>query len=86
MAVGATTELHVLEASGSSGHIGLMAFLASNLAMHSRKGIAGFGMVKVLCGLPVTYVVATLAILAKLSFVNVLMTARTGRGQSQIGL
>ena len=55
---------------------GEMALLAGYLGVHSGQRIFCFGMVELLCVLPVGDVVTALAVGAKLAFVDVLMAGR----------
>jgi len=64
-------KLHRLVGAG-----GEMALLAGHLGVHSGQRIFCFGMVELLCVLPVGDVVTALAVGAKLAFVDVLMAGR----------
>lgn len=73
MAVAAGAELDPSEFGRFFGAGREVAFLAGNLSVHAGQRILCLGMVELLGLLPVSHVVAALAVGAELPFVDVLM-------------
>lgn len=73
MAGGASIEFYSRELHGLVRSRWKVAFVANNLGMKTGQGILRFGVVELLCLLPVIEIVATLAIRAELAFVGISM-------------
>lgn len=86
VAVNAGTEFHVLVTRWPSGHIGLVAFLTSNLDVEAGQRIAGLRVIELLCGFPIREVVALQAVVAELAFVHIFVARYTILRQPEKGL
>ena len=82
----ASCEFHVPETHDPSRNIGFVTFFASNLEVHTGQWISRFGVVEMLCRLPIGGVVATSAILTELPFVVIHVAGHAFLRQSHIGL
>ncbi|HUE54913.1 MAG TPA: hypothetical protein VMO76_03715 [Candidatus Udaeobacter sp.] len=71
VAVDAGLELHVPVACRAARHIGLVALLALDFDVKTRQGIAGLGVIELLCRFPVRVIMALQAIVPKLAFVHI---------------
>jgi len=81
VAVDASAEFDPCEFHGLFGAGREVAFLAGYLGMHARQRVLCFRMVELLGLLPVSHVVAALAIGAELPFVDVLMASHAVLGE-----
>src|ERR1700730_5182698 len=83
---GASCEFHVSKTRDPFRDIGFVTFFASNLEVYTGQWISRFGVVEMLCRLPIGGVVATSAILTELPFVVIHVAGHTLLRQSHIGL
>ena len=67
------SELHVFETRGPTWRLWLVAFLAGHLKVQSGQRVPRFGVIELLGSLPIGRVMTAGTILAKLSFVYVLV-------------
>lgn len=75
MTVDASLKLHVLVTCRPARFVRLMTFLAGNLNVLTGQGVAGLGMIKLLCRFPIHIVVALQAIVSELALVHILVAS-----------
>lgn len=86
VARGARSEIHVLEASRTAGHIGFMTRLAFYLLVQTGKRISRLRVIELLGSLPIHNVMTALAILSELALVNVFVACRALLRETNIRL
>ena len=86
MASGTSRKFHVLEAHRTAWGIWLVAFFAGNRDVQSGQRVTRLRVIEFLSRLPIGGVMATLAILAQLSFVVVHVARDAFLRQPQVGL
>ena len=73
---GAGVKFHVFVTRRAAGHVRLVAFFTGHLDMQAGQGIPRFRVIKLLGRFPVGEIMATLAFIAKLAFVRILVAGQ----------